>query len=120
MPPPCKDLEIQLKLSTRVVTNQASLEEVNGYQKLGPTPSGGTLVANPSPSTISIYGNAWNSYRLSSTYTFDIYSRLRLTLVMTDHVIGICFTENLNAMLSNKDIHCFQFPSHQILKSEWG
>jgi hypothetical protein len=39
---------------------------------------------------------------------------------MTDHVIGICFTENLNAMLSNNDIHCFQFPSHQISKSEWG
>jgi hypothetical protein len=39
---------------------------------------------------------------------------------MTDHVIGICFTENLNAMLSNKDIHCFQFPSHQSTQSEWG
>ena len=40
---------------------------------------------------------------------------------MTDHVIGICFTENLNEMLSNNnDIHCFQFPSHQSSKSEWG
>ena len=39
---------------------------------------------------------------------------------MTDHVIGICFTENLNTMLSNNDIHCFQFPSHQTSKSEWG
>jgi hypothetical protein len=38
---------------------------------------------------------------------------------MTDHVIGICFTENLNTMLSNNDIHCFQFPS-QSSKSEWG
>ena len=33
MPPPCKDIEVQLELATRVVTNQTSLEEVNGYQK---------------------------------------------------------------------------------------
>jgi len=38
---------------------------------------------------------------------------------MTDHVIGICFTENPNSMLSNNDIDCFQFPSENS-KSEWG
>jgi len=108
------DLAINLEFSVRFFTIQASLEQVNGY---GGNPSGGTLV--PNPSTISIFGNAWNSYRLSSSYTFDYYSRLRFSLTRTGPVIGICFSENLNLMLSNDDISCFQFPSQSSTRT-WG
>eukprot|EP00979_Chaetoceros_neogracilis_P015713 scaffold6431_cov123-Chaetoceros_neogracile.AAC.1 len=72
------DLQINLDLAVRAITTQVSLEQVNGY---GSNPSGGTMV--PNPSTISVYGNAWNSYRLSSSYTFDSFSKIRFALAMT-------------------------------------
>ena len=108
------DLEINLVLALKILTIRASLEEVNGYEG---NPSGGVLL--PNSSTMSLHGNAWNSYRLSSSYTFDSFSRLRFALTRTVPVIGICFTENLEMTLSDDDINCFQFPS-QSSTSTWG
>eukprot|EP00979_Chaetoceros_neogracilis_P013947 scaffold4229_cov182-Chaetoceros_neogracile.AAC.2 len=108
------DLQINLDLGVEVITTQASLKQVNGY---GSNPSGGTMV--PNPSTISMYGNAWNSYRLSSSYTFDSFSKIRFALAMTVPVVGICFTETLTMTMSDVDIDCFQFPSER-LSSTWG
>jgi hypothetical protein len=108
------DLQINLDLGVEVFKIQASLEQVNGH---GSNSSGGTMV--PNPSTISMYGNAWNSYRLSSSYTFDSFSKIRFALAMTVPVVGICFTETLAMTMSDDDINCFQFPSER-LSSTWG
>jgi len=108
------DLDINFVVALRILTIRASLEQVNAYEG---NPSGGVLL--PNSSTMSLYGNAWNSYRLSSSYTFDSFSRLRFALTRTVPVIGICLTENLEMMLSDDDINCFQFPS-QSSNSTWG
>jgi hypothetical protein len=108
------DLQINLDLGVEVFKIQASLEQVNGH---GSNSSGGTMV--PNPSTISMYGNAWNSYRLSSSYTFDSFSKIRFALAMTVPVVGICFTETLTMTVFDDDINCFQFPSER-LSSTWG
>jgi len=57
---------------------------------------GGTF-AN-SVDRVTLYGNVWNTYRLSSPYTPDQFSRLRFDLQMDGNVdfVGICLTEELN------------------------
>jgi len=77
--------------------------------------SGGTFVN--SVDRVTLYGNVWNTYRLSSPYTPDQFSRLRFDLQMDGNINfgGICLTEELNVF--NRTGSCFNLAGKD---NSWG
>ena len=118
-------LRIHTEESERLSAIEASLVDTNEAVIIGSR--GGTIVETSielGTSKISLHGNTWHTYKLSKTYYFDQFSRLRFTMSNSDNLVGICFTETedlVHKSTTDGDMYCFnlstlrtsyRWPSH--------
>lgn len=106
-------LGIHTEESEHMSAIEAALVDTNEAVIVGSR--GGTIVETSiklGTSKISLHGNTWHTYKLSKTYYFDQFSRLRFTMTNSDNLVGVCFTETEDLVHKSKtdgNMHCFNF-----------
>ena len=79
-----------------------------------PPKSGGSIVKGD---TILLQGTTKNSYHLSSAYFVSQFSSLRLNLIATKNLVGMCLSKSVNF---EEDGICFDFSIPGVTDKKWG